>query len=73
MVTSMIVNGATGFAMLLALLFCLGDIKEAVTSPTGYPFIDILVSGVGSIAGGTALVSYYSKELAIFIDRSSLL
>ena len=72
MVTSLILNGATGFAMLLALLFCLGDIEAAVSSSTGYPFIDILVSGVGSIAGGMALVSDYSEEAMFFIDRSSL-
>ena len=71
MVTAMIVNGATGFAMLLALLFCLGDIEAAVNSSTGYPFIDILVSGVGSIAGGTALVSYHSNESVFCTDRSS--
>ena len=41
--------------MLIAMLYCIGDIDAALNTPTGYPFIEILTQGVGSIAGGTAL------------------
>ena len=43
--------------MLLALLFCMGDIVEETVSDTGYPAIDIYTYAVGSVQGGTALVS----------------
>ena len=32
--TTMILNGATGFAMLIAVLFCLGDIDTIIVSAT---------------------------------------
>ena len=31
-VTTMILNGATGFAMVIAVLFCLGDIDSVIVS-----------------------------------------
>ena len=62
-VSSMTLNGITGFAMLMALMFCLGSVKDAVNSDTGYPIIEILVVGVGSKAGGTALVSHLHPDL----------
>ena len=31
-VTTMILNGSTGFAMVLAVLFCIGDIKSVLVS-----------------------------------------
>ena len=43
--------------MLLALLFSMGDIVDQTQSKTGYPVIDIYTYAVGSIGGGTALVS----------------
>ncbi|MCJ1241844.1 hypothetical protein MMC14_009850 [Varicellaria rhodocarpa] len=55
--TTMILNGALGFGMLLALLFCLGDINDALKTPTGYPFIEIFVQGTGSISGSTAMAA----------------
>ncbi|ORY11705.1 amino acid transporter-like protein [Clohesyomyces aquaticus] len=55
MLGSILINGITGFAMLIAILFCIGDITAALTTPTGYPFIEILTQGTSSIAGGTAV------------------
>ncbi|MCJ1391115.1 hypothetical protein MMC18_003977 [Xylographa bjoerkii] len=57
MLISMGINGVLGFAMLLAVLFCMGDITQAVFSVTGYPFIDIMVYGTGSVNGGTSLAA----------------
>lgn len=54
---SIIINGILGFGMLLAILYCQGDIEKAAASPTGYPFIAIFATGTGSIAGATAMVS----------------
>jgi choline transport protein len=54
-IVSIAINGLTGFCMLLAILYCMGDIDAALSTPTGFPFIEILTQASGSIAGGTAL------------------
>jgi choline transport protein len=41
--------------MLIAILYCIGSIPAALSTPTGYPFIEILTQGTSSIAGGTTL------------------
>ena len=41
--------------MLIVILYYIGDIEAALTTPTGYPFIEILTQGSRSIVGGTAL------------------
>lgn len=52
---SILINGITGFAMLIAMLYGIGNIDAALSTPTGYPFIEILTSASRSIAGGTVL------------------
>ena len=55
---STLLNGTLGFAMLLALLFCMpSDINSILESDTYYPFINIYSYAVGSNAGATGLVS----------------
>lgn len=56
MVFSVVINGVLAFAMLLAILFCGGDVStEAAAGPSQYPFISIFVYAVGSNAGGTIM------------------
>ncbi|KAH8711833.1 amino acid/polyamine transporter I [Phaeosphaeriaceae sp. PMI808] len=55
MMTAILINGIMGLAMLIVILYCMGDIDKALNSPTGYPFIEIMTQGTRSIAGGTAL------------------
>ena len=51
-------NGTLGFAMLIALLFCMpADISGTLNSNTYYPFMTIYQYAVGSNAGATAMVS----------------
>ncbi|KAH8808489.1 amino acid/polyamine transporter I [Xylogone sp. PMI_703] len=57
MIASVMLNGVLGFAALIAILFCLGNIDDAFASPTGYPFIEIFAQGVNSKAGATGMVS----------------
>jgi choline transport protein len=52
---SILINGITGFAMLIATLYCIGDIDSALNTPTGYPLIEIFTQATRSIGGGTAL------------------
>lgn len=54
---SVLINGCLGFAMNIALLFCLGNLQEALKSPTGYPFMYIFAQGTGSIGGAATMIS----------------
>jgi len=55
MISTVMLNGVMGFGMLIALLFCLGDIDDALTSPTGFPFIEIFRQATNSNAGTTVM------------------
>jgi choline transport protein len=68
MPASILINGLMGFSMLIAILYCLGDIDAALTTPTGYPFIEIFTQASRSVAGGTA---YVFRDLAIFKAHNS--
>ncbi|KAK6439601.1 hypothetical protein LTR95_004191 [Oleoguttula sp. CCFEE 5521] len=60
MVATIVINGALGFAMIIALLFSMGDIEavlEAPVSQAGYPFIQIYYQAVKSLNGTNAMVS----------------
>ncbi|RMD40943.1 hypothetical protein DV735_g4217, partial [Chaetothyriales sp. CBS 134920] len=57
LIASVAINGALGFGFLLALLFSMGDIEAALSSPTGYPVIQIFYSATGSTASATAMIS----------------
>ena len=56
LVASIGLNGVMGFAMLIAVLFCIGNVEEALKTPTGYPVIEIFRQATGSNAGGTGLM-----------------
>lgn len=56
MVASVALNGSLGFAMVIATLFCLGNAKDAINSPTGFPFIEVFLNATGSKGGATAMV-----------------
>ncbi|KAJ5751561.1 amino acid permease [Penicillium odoratum] len=47
---SVLVNGCLGFGMLLALLFCAGNLEAALNSRTGYPFMEIFYEATNSLA-----------------------
>ena len=50
-------NGTLGFAMLVALMFCMpSDIPETLEAVTFYPFMSIYSYAVGSDRGATAMV-----------------
>ena len=55
---STLLNGSLGFAMLIALLFCIpSDASSILNSETYYPFMSIYTYAVGSKSGATAMVS----------------
>lgn len=55
MVWSFFLNIPMTFGLLITYLFCIGDISDAVSSPTGYPFIYVFQTATGSAAGTTGL------------------
>ena len=56
-ITSILINGCLGFGILMATLFGIGNLDDVLTSPTGFPFMEIFLQATRSTAGTTALAS----------------
>lgn len=54
-VATIMVNGVLGLALLIALLFCLGDVNAALNTPTGFPFIEIFAQATNSNTAATVM------------------
>ncbi|KUJ19903.1 uncharacterized protein LY89DRAFT_580511, partial [Mollisia scopiformis] len=54
---SVVLNGIMGFAMLIALLFCMGDTQDALSTNTGYPFMEIFLQATNSVVGSAVMAS----------------
>ena len=61
MITSVVLNGLLGFGMLIAVLFCLGDVKLALDSPTGFPFMQVFLTATGTNEGASLMVCTQKK------------
>lgn len=57
MIASVALNGTLGFSMVIAMLFCLGDVESVLSTHTGFPFIQVFVNATRSNVGGTLMVS----------------
>ncbi|EDN92338.1 hypothetical protein SS1G_08201 [Sclerotinia sclerotiorum 1980 UF-70] len=53
---STLFNGMLGFSMMIAVLFSVQDIVAATQSSTGFPFMEIFQTALGSKKGANALV-----------------
>lgn len=51
----MIMNGIIGFAMMITVLYCLGDVSSVMGTDTGFPFIQIFYNSVQTIPGAIAM------------------
>ncbi|KAK3641011.1 hypothetical protein LTR56_008399 [Elasticomyces elasticus] len=49
------IGAVTGFAFLIAAMFCIGDLELVVSTPTGVPLIAIFQEATGSVRGALAL------------------
>ncbi|KAK3613875.1 hypothetical protein LTR22_027980 [Elasticomyces elasticus] len=58
MVSAAVSNFTLGFALLIMILYHAGDIQAAIDSPTGQPYIAILLNATGSVTGTAILVGY---------------
>jgi choline transport protein len=54
---TILLNGCLGFGMLIAILFGLGNVENAISTPTGYPFIEVFRNATRSNKGATVMVS----------------
>lgn len=43
--------------MIIAMLFCLGDMEKAQDSPTDYPFMEVFAAATGSTSGAAVMIS----------------
>jgi choline transport protein len=59
-----VINGSLGFVMLVTFCFCLGNLDAALSTPTGYPFIQVFYAVTGSHAG-TSIMTCILVILAI--------
>ncbi|KAM4060949.1 amino acid permease [Hirsutella rhossiliensis] len=71
MIWSFLINLPFSFGLLLTYLFCIGDVAEALASPTGYPFIYVFLNATGSVRAATGL-TIVVLALLIMITISSL-
>lgn len=56
MIASVVINGVLGFSMLIATLFCLGDLETVTNTPTGFPFIAVFDNAAKSAKGTSVMV-----------------
>ncbi|PQE06527.1 GABA permease protein [Rutstroemia sp. NJR-2017a WRK4] len=54
---SVIINGSLGFAMIVALLFCIGNVDDALGTNTGYPFMQIFLQATQSVSGAATMAA----------------
>ncbi|GAT24665.1 amino acid permease [Aspergillus luchuensis] len=57
MIATIMLNGVLGFAMVLAFLFCVGDLDAALDSATGYDFIEVFFNATKSHAGTSIMTA----------------
>jgi choline transport protein len=54
-ILTIVINAVLALGFLVALLFCLGDIDQVLSTPTGYPIIAIFQQATGSNAAATVM------------------
>jgi amino acid transporter len=57
---SLFINGACGFAMIIAMVFCMGNFDEAINSGPGmlgFPYMYIFKQAANSTAGATVMAT----------------
>jgi amino acid transporter len=57
---SLAINGTCGFAMVIAMVFCMGNFDEAIASPPGllgFPYMYIFKQATNSTAGATVMAA----------------
>ncbi|PWY75401.1 amino acid permease family protein [Aspergillus heteromorphus CBS 117.55] len=55
---SVLMGAITGFIFMVVCLFCIQDVNEVINSPTGLPFMELMVETVG-LEGGAVLIALF--------------
>jgi choline transport protein len=71
MVWTFLLNVPFTFGLLLTYLFCIGDVTQAIASPTGFPFMYVFQNATGTV-GGTTGMTIVILLLLIMITISSM-
>lgn len=58
MIWSTIVNGAMLWVAIITFCFCLGDLDDVLSSPTGYPYIQVFYNATESARSATAMSAF---------------
>src|ERR1700756_4277695 len=74
MVLSIAINGGMAFAFMVVVLFTLGDPTTALSTPTGYPIIQVLYGATKSKAGTTVMMCFllWNGVIAMFSSLASV-
>lgn len=54
---AMLINGSIGFAMMVTVLYCPGDVQTVLETKIGYPFIQVFYDSVRNVAGATVMAA----------------
>ena len=57
LITSITLNGFLGFGMLIALLYCEGDLTQNLDTKIGFPFLEAFLQSLRSLPWLTAYTS----------------
>lgn len=57
MIGTILLNGTLGFAIVVAFLFCIGNVDDALNSATGYDFIEVFYAATKSHAGTSVMTA----------------
>ena len=71
LLASITLNGILSFGMIIALLYCQGNIMQNLTTPAGFPFIEAFLQALHSLPWATAYTSVL-LVLLIFANVSVL-
>ena len=64
LMASIFINGVLGFGLLIAVLFCIGSIPDALEPATGFTFIEVFIQALNSNSFATGLTAFL---LVLFI------
>ena len=55
LIWTIVINAIMAFGFLLAILFCIGNVENALNTPTGFPIIEIFYQATGSKTAATVM------------------
>lgn len=56
MITAIVINGVSGFAFVLTVLYSISDIDAVLANKTGYPIIEVFFQATGNPHVATAMM-----------------